>query len=69
MLCIINNMNKIAHFLFHAGIGSGIAMFGISSVYLTKEFYQYVKKSPLCVTDGYVFLAKGLEGRRDSPFE
>jgi hypothetical protein len=61
--------DKIAHFLFNAGIGSGIAIFGMSSVFLTKEFYQYVKKSPLCVTDGYVFLAKGLEGRRDSPFE
>tara|TARA_B100001094_G_C18182922_1_gene801978 strand:- start:715 stop:897 length:183 start_codon:yes stop_codon:yes gene_type:complete len=58
--------DKIAHFLFNAGIGSGIAIFGMSSVFLTKEFYQYVKKSPLCVTD---VLAKGLAGRRDSPFE
>jgi len=58
--------DKIAHFLFHAGIGGGLGIVGLSVGYLTKEFYQYVKKSPLGVID---VLAKGLEGRRDSPFE
>ena len=48
MLSIIKNMySKIGEFLFNAGIGSGIAMFGMSSCYLTKEFYEYLKNSPI----------------------
>lgn len=59
-------MNKIAQILYNVGVGGGLGIVGLSAGYLTKEFYQYVKKSPLCVID---VLAKGLEGRRDSPFE
>ena len=41
--------SKIGQFVFNAGIGSGIAMFGMSSFYLTKEFYDYCRMSALRV--------------------
>jgi len=57
---------KVAQFIYNVGVGGGLGIVGLSVGYLTQEFYQYVKKSPVGVID---VLAKGLEGRRDSPFE